>query len=59
MDDPMKFSLHQLFVAVLGGIALMALTGCGTPETANKSERPWNSPKSWENGLPSGINEGR
>jgi hypothetical protein len=35
------------------------LTGCGGPESANKSDRPWNTPKSWENGLPSGINEGR
>lgn len=35
------------------------MTGCGTPETANKSDRPWNTPRSWEHGLPSGLNEGR
>ncbi|MGC3959377.1 MAG: hypothetical protein QM813_15960 [Verrucomicrobiota bacterium] len=35
------------------------LTGCATAEPDNLSVRPWNSPKGWENGLPSGMMEGR
>jgi len=41
---------------VLGSLAL---SGCATADNENLSERPWNSPKTWENGMPSGINEGR
>lgn len=51
----MNARLHQfgrglLFVAVLGALALV--TGCGTTEPDNQSSRPWNSPKSWEGGVP-------
>lgn len=35
------------------------LAGCATAEPDNLSVRPWNSPKGWENGLPSGMMEGR
>jgi hypothetical protein len=45
-----------LLVLVLAG---MGLSGCGTTETDNLSERPWNTPKSWETGFPSNLNEGR
>ena len=55
---------RSLFHAYLGGVLFLALVssllvGCSGPESANKSDRPWNTPRSWENGLPSGINEGR
>ena len=33
--------------------------GCKTDEPSNKSARPWNAPKTWENGLPVGLTEGR
>jgi hypothetical protein len=33
--------------------------GCASPEKENRSERPWNTPKSWEHGLPSGTYERR
>jgi hypothetical protein len=39
--------------------ALITLTGCASTEPDNMSERPWNSPKTWETGLPSGMTEGR
>jgi hypothetical protein len=42
-----------LFVAAWGG------SGCATTESDNLSARPWDSPKSWENGLPAGMTEGR
>jgi len=35
------------------------VSGCASTESENLSERPWNSPKSWETGLPSGLMEGR
>ena len=40
-------------------LAAIGLSGCATPESENISERPWNSPKGWENGLPSSMTEGR
>ena len=40
-------------------VNLALLTGCATSEPDNESSRPWNTPKSWENGLPAGMMEGR
>ena len=40
------------------GLTLMALglAGCATPEKSeNVSERPWNAPQGWENGIPSSL----
>jgi hypothetical protein len=36
-----------------------ASVGCATNDPDNLSSCPWNSPKTWENGLPSGLYEGR
>jgi hypothetical protein len=38
-------------------LALVALGswGCASTESENMSERPWNAPQSWENGLPGGL----
>jgi hypothetical protein len=45
---------------LLGLIAgSLALAGCASPDSDNASVRPWNTPKGWENGLPSGMTEGR
>lgn len=46
-----------LFLLLLGLASLIA--GCASTEPDNESSRPWNTPKSWENGLPSGLYEGR
>ncbi|MBM3882830.1 MAG: hypothetical protein FJ387_24425 [Verrucomicrobia bacterium] len=48
-------------LAALGAIALLILVaGCASSrEVDNLSERPWNAPKSWEHGLPTGMLEGR
>jgi hypothetical protein len=40
-------------------VATSLLSGCATAEPDNLSVRPWNSPKGWESGLPSGMMEGR
>ncbi len=44
---------------VLLFLAALALSGCATTESDNVSARPWDTPKSWETGLPSGMMEGR
>ncbi|MFN0069076.1 MAG: hypothetical protein ACKVYV_15750 [Limisphaerales bacterium] len=34
--------------------------GCASSKREdNLSERPWNSPKGWETGFPTGMTEGR
>jgi hypothetical protein len=44
---------------ILALLVVVAISGCATTESENLSARPWDSPKSWENGLPSGMTEGR
>ena len=46
------------FVLLLATL-LVTLAGCATTDSENQSPRPWNSPKGWENGLPSSMFEGR
>jgi hypothetical protein len=48
----------------LSALLLLALlvfvSGCQTDDnTENASSRPWNTPKSWEGGFPTGLTEGR
>lgn len=52
--QPVRCLWLLLFAAVV-----MAFAGCATDEPQNMSARPWNSPKGWENGIPSGLTEGR
>jgi len=57
----MKFLFAHSRLLFLGLLltAILGLAGCATSDSENLSERPWNSPKGWETGLPSTINEGR
>ena len=58
----MKRIFAQKYLKPAMGLLLLAvvlLSGCATAEPDNLSARPWNSPKGWENGLPSGMMEGR
>jgi len=41
----------------LAGTVLLLLNGCRTEDEL--IGRPWNTPKSWESGLPSSMTEGR
>jgi len=51
--------LRVILLLLLAAFAWM-LSGCATTDEGdNASERPWNSPKGWENGLPSNMMEGR
>jgi hypothetical protein len=49
---------RQAFLLLLA-LAALALTGCASTESDNLSARPWNTPKTWETGLPSSMTEGR
>jgi hypothetical protein len=51
-------SPRALFLLLLT-LTVLALAGCSTTDSENLSERPWNGPKNWENGLPSSMMEGR
>ena len=58
--------MKSFFSIVLRRLPLLAaallallLNGCATTEPDNASARPWNTPKSWETGLPSSVLEGR
>lgn len=54
-----KFSGKAWALVLLFGAALLILPGCATDNPENVSALPWNTPKSWENGLPSAMTEGR
>lgn len=52
---PRAWALLALAVSLI-----VLIPGCSTPNDAeNLSERPWNAPKNWEGGMPSGLFEGR
>ena len=50
--------LFSVFLLLLA-FGTVVLSGCATEDSENASERPWNQPKNWENGLPSSMMEGR
>jgi hypothetical protein len=52
-----KVNYWLLFLLLVA--AASSMSGCATTESENLSARPWDSPKSWENGLPAGMTEGR
>lgn len=49
------FWLLLCLLAVIAG----GLAGCATQDPDNLSARPWNTPRSWEHGLPPEMLEGR
>jgi hypothetical protein len=52
--------LRSLLAAIVLATIAIGMTGCATDEPENLSEKPWNSPAGFGNGmLPSNINEGR
>jgi hypothetical protein len=52
-------SHSRWMLCLLFALMILGASGCATTESENASERPWNSPKGWETGLPSSMNEGR
>ena len=56
----MKAAFSKRYLAILFLVlTAVTLVGCASTDEENMSARPWNSPKSWENGLPSAMTEGR
>jgi hypothetical protein len=53
------FACPRALFFLLLTATVLALAGCSTTDSQNLSERPWDSPKNWENGLPSSMMEGR
>ena len=51
--------LRRLLVAFALAAVGIGLAGCASSDPDNYSGRPWNSPKGWEGGIPSGMTEGR
>lgn len=48
------------FWLFLVGVALLGAAGCATTsDNQNSSERPWNAPQDWENGMPPGMYQQR
>jgi len=52
------FSRHTLLFA-LATLTVLLSSACKTTEDDNLTERPWNTPKSWESGIPTGMMQGR
>lgn len=50
---PRWFFLLLVLVAVVGA------SGCASTDDEDISARPWNSPRNWESGMPSGFYEHR
>lgn len=51
---------RRVWLALAWVAGALALSGCATTDDSeNLSERPWNTPKAWEGGLPMGMMEGR
>ncbi len=54
--------MSRLIIRFLSGAAALGVLfgGAGCRSTDDDiSTRPWNSPKGWENGIPSTMTEGR
>lgn len=54
----MKRSRSKFLIGWFAALILPWLAGCATNDE-QLSERPWNAPKSWESGLPSGMTDER
>jgi hypothetical protein len=53
-------NFRVLLAMAIASLALLLISGCASSqESDNRSERPWNAPKSWETGLPMGVGEQR
>jgi hypothetical protein len=57
----MRLLAIRVFLGLsLACLALLLTAGCASTQTnENRSERPWNTPKNWETGLPMGVGDER
>jgi hypothetical protein len=56
-DSPMKSVARRILFAIAALGSFLLFSGCRTEDEL--IGRPWNTPKSWETGLPSAMTEGR
>lgn len=56
--SPAKPTRSRRLALLLGVVIARWVAGCATNDE-HLSERPWNTPKSWETGLPTGMMEER
>jgi hypothetical protein len=55
----MRICSQALLLALFAFVAVV-VSGCQTDDNdQNASARPWNTPKGWEGGFPTGLTEGR
>ncbi len=57
--SPIRNILYRGGFCLLLLLTAIAFGGCASTESENESVRPWNTPKSWETGLPGGMDQGR
>ena len=50
---------RQTLLLVLATLTVLLTSACKTTDEDVENERPWNTPKSWESGLPAGMMQGR
>jgi len=56
-DPSMNRAIQKLLLTAFLSLAAFSFSGCRTEDEL--IGRPWNTPKSWESGLPSAMTEGR
>jgi hypothetical protein len=54
-----EVSKGQMLLVAMAALMMIFSSGCATTDDDNMTERPWNSPKSWETGIPQGMMQGR
>jgi hypothetical protein len=57
----LPFAILRIVLVAVALVSVLCITGCTSvaDDSNHVSTRPWNTPKSWEGGMPSGMNEGR
>jgi hypothetical protein len=48
----MNFRAVQLLWLLILAVIFISVAGCASDEPQNNSVRPWNTPQSWEGGMP-------
>ena len=57
----LAFAIARIVLLAVALGSVLCFSGCASvaDDSNHVSTRPWNTPKSWEGGMPSGMNEGR
>lgn len=54
-----RFRVKAVLLALAACAAALWVSGCASTNSENLTETPWNTPKSWETGFPTGMTEER